>query len=396
MRCEGDFTTIDHLALADQPLEDGARPVRDTTARVLTRDRGTAVVAVCFGLAIALAAVLLFTGTGESASVEWTRGAAVPRALPPGLTVVDDAIPVDVVPEVQAWTGSQLLTFGARGGAIVGAVYEPSTGRWHAMSAAPFGTVLEGPAAVWTGRIWVVVGVLCREGSSSCDGALAAAAYDPATDAWTSVDANPQPAAGTGRGHDPIVGRGVGMLGSNAVFVLDGQYYAFRPDSWDWDWLPAPPPSDGVACSVDGEIVLPDVKTSTFSVLAPGASAWSTVRPTTAAIKGPALGTVCTDASVLVFAPDLSSVAAFDVAARQWSRIAPPPLPVTGPLVAGFTGKSVVFWRPEEVVDYDLAISVWRSAPPGLSATPDKVSWTQLGIGLSISDDGRTLTAYNA
>ena len=189
------------------------------------------------------------------------------------------------------------------------------------------------------------------------------------------------------------------MLGPNAVFVLDGQYYAFRPDSWDWDWLPAPAPSDGVACSVDGDIVLPDVKTATFSVLAPGASAWSLFGPNYAAIKGPALGTVCTDSSVLVFAPDLSSVAAFDVATRQWSEIAPPPLPVTGPLVAGFTGKSVLFWRPEEVVAYDvgthLATRAWRSAPPGLTATPDRVSWTQRGDGLSISD-ARTLTAYNS
>ena len=237
---------------------------------MLTRDRGTGVVAVGFGLAIALAAVLLFTGTGESASVEWTAGAAVPSPLPPGLTMVDDAIPVGVVPEVQVWTGSELLTFGTRGSRNVGAVYEPSTGRWHAMSAPPFGTVLHGPAAVWTGESWVVVGILCRVGASSCDGALAAAEYDPGTDSWTSIDANPQPAAGTGRGHGPVVGRGVGMLGSSAAFVLDGQYYAFRPDSRDWDWLPAPPASDGVACSVDGDIVVPDVKTATVSVLAPG------------------------------------------------------------------------------------------------------------------------------
>ena len=190
---------------------------------------------------------------------------------------------------------------------------------------------------MWTGKTWVVVGVLCRAGASSCDGALAAAAYDPDTDAWTAIDANPQPAAGTGRGHDPMVGRGVGMLGSNAVFVLDGQYYAFRPDSWDWDWLPAPAPSIGVACSVDGDIVLPDLKTATFSVLAPGASAWTAVRAPDSAVRGgPTLRTVCTDSSVLVFAPDLSSLAAFDVPTRQWSEIAPPPLPVTGPLVAGF------------------------------------------------------------
>jgi hypothetical protein len=362
---------------------------------VLNRDRGTAVVAAGFGLAIVLAAVLLFTGSWESAAIEWTAGTAVPRALPLGSTVIDDAIPVDVVPAVQGWTGSQLLTFGVRGSHNVGTVYEPSTGRWHAMGAAPFGTVLRGPAAVWTGQTWVVVGVLCRAGVSSCDGALAAAAYDPGTDTWTSIDANPQPAAGTGRGHAPTVGRGVGMLGSSAVFVLDGQYYAFRPDSLDWDWLPAPLPSDGVACSVAGDIVLPDRKTSTFSVLTPGASAWNAVSPPHLDTPGGAtLGTVCTDSSVVVFAPDLSSVAAFDVATQQSGDIAPPSLPVTGPLVAGFTGKSILFWRLVEAVAYDLSTHTWRSAPPGLTAAPDRVSWMQNGAGLSISDDGRTLTAY--
>ncbi len=365
---------------------------------MLTKDRGTAIVAVGFGVAIALAAVLLYRGTGESADLEWTAGAAVPSALPPGLTVVDDAIPVDVVPEVQAWTGSELLTFGARGSRNVGAVYEPSTGRWHPTSAVPFGTVLRGPAAVWTGKTWVIVGILCRAGRASCDGALAAAAYDPDTDTWTAIDANPQPAAGNGRGHDPFVGRGVGMIGPNAAFVLDGQYYAFRPDSWDWDWLPAPPPSDGVACSVDGDIVLSDVKTATFSVLTPGASAWIAVHPTDSAVKGPTLGTVCTDSSVVLFASDLSSVAAFDVATRRWSDLAPPSLPVTGPFVGGFTGKSILFWRRGEIVAYDvgthLDTGVWRVAAPGLAETPDRVAWTQLGDGLSISD-GHTLAAYN-
>ena len=48
------------------------------------------------------------------------------------------------------------------------------------------------------------------------------------------------------------------MIGADAAFVLDGQYYAFRPDSWDWDWLPAPTAPDGVACSVGGNLVLTD------------------------------------------------------------------------------------------------------------------------------------------
>ena len=141
------------------------------------------------------------------------------------------------------------------------------------------------------------------------------------------------------------------MLGSDAAFVLDGQYYAFRPDSWDWDWLPAPPPSDGVACSVDRDVVVADVESSTVSVLEPGATAWDVERTRDRAIESATAATVCTDASLVAFAPDLRSVAAFDVAARRWSAIAPPPFPATGPLVGLFTGKIALFYRPVETVD---------------------------------------------
>jgi len=362
---------------------------------VLTGRRGTAVVALAFGVALALAAVLLDagTGTGESADLAWKQGATLPRALPAGLTVVDAHVPVAVDPEIQAWTGTQLLTFGSRGSRNVGAVYEPTTGRWRAMSGPPFGVALRGPAAVWTGKFWVVVGILCRSDAPPCDGAVAAAAYEPRTDSWTAIDANPQPAAGNGRGHEPVIGRAVGMLGSSAAFVLDGQYYAFRPDSWDWDWLPAPPPSDGVACSVGGDVVVPDRKTATVSVLAPGATAWDVVRAADPVIANPTAATVCTDTSLVAFAPDLSSMAAFDLAARRWSDVAAPPFTVTGPLAGGFTGSSVVFSRPEETVVADPGTSTWRVAPPGIAVAADRVSWTEPGIGLYV--DHRTLAAYN-
>jgi hypothetical protein len=361
---------------------------------VLTGERGTVVVAVGFVSAIAIAAVLLFTGTGESADLNWTKGRAVPGMLSPGATVVDDAIPVEVGPDVQTWTGRELLTFGTRGSANVGAVYEPSTGRWRAMSAVPFGTALRGAAAVWTGEFWVVVGVLCRSDRPPCNGSVAAAAYEPDTDSWTAIDANPQPAAANGRGHEPVIGRGVGMLGSDAAFVLDGQYYAFRPDSWDWDWLPAPPPSDGAACTIDGDVVVADVETSTVSVLEPGASAWDVVRAPDHVIESATAETVCTDASLVAFAPDLSSVAVFDVAARRWSEIAPPPFPTTGPLVGAFTGGVVLFSRPEETVTYGPHTGAWGPAPPGITATPERVAWTEQRYGLFVVD-GETLVAYD-
>ena len=183
------------------------------------------------------------------------------------------------------------------------------------------------------------------------------------------------------------------MLGSSAAFVLDGQYYAFHLDSWDWDWLPAPPPSDGVACSIDGDVVVADDKSSTVSVLAPGATAWDVERAPDRAIASPTAATVCTDTSLVASAPDLGSVEAFDLAARRWRDVSPPPFAVTGPLLGGFTGSSVVFSRPEETVVADPGTSTWRVAPPGIAVAPDRVSWTERSIGLYVEHD--TLAAYN-
>ena len=260
------------------------------------------------------------------------------------------------------------------------------------MSATPFGTVLQGPAAVWTGKSWVVVGILCRVGARPCDGALAAAAYDPGTDTWTSIDANPQPAAGTGRGHGPIVGRGVGMLGSSAVVRVGRPVLRVPARFVGLGLAPGTP-------AVRWSRVLgrrrhrrcPTVKTSTvFGARARGAGV-GRVGHRFRDPGSPTPGTVCTDSSVVVLAPDLSSVAAFDVARAAMGEIAPPPLPVTGPLVGGFTGKSALFWRPEEAVAYDLANRHLAVGPArSHRGTPDRVSWTQSGAGLSISDDGRT------
>ncbi len=362
---------------------------------MLTKDRGTAIVAGCFVVALAVAATLLFTRSGESAPLEWTRGAAVPTSLPLGRTVVDDNVPVAVVPGIQAWTGSQLLILGvdARGTHNVGAVYEPATGRWHEMSALPFRTALRAPGGVWTGTTWVVVGTLCRANPPPCDGALAAATYDPGTDTWSPVDENPQPAAGNGRGHPASFGRGIGMLGSDAAFLVDGQYYAFRVDTRDWDWLPQPAAADPVACSANGTLAAYNAD-STVSLLAPGANAWTVGGPKAPPSPLPR-SSVCTTSDVLAYAADLTSVARFDVGAGRWRDVTPPPaLRPAGPVTGGSTGRSALFWQPSATIAYDADTTQWRAAPAGLTVAPGRVSWTQFGYGLYVSDE-HTLDAYN-
>ena len=96
--------------------------------------------------------------------------------------------------------------------------------------------------------------------------------------------------------------------------------------------------------------------------------------------------------SVVVAASDLSTAGAFDVATRETSEIAPPSFPATGPFVAGFDGKRVLFVGPGQVVAFDVGTGAWREAAQGLTEPPDHVAWTQPGYGLSVS--GNTLAAY--
>ena len=364
--------------------------------RVLTGERGTAVVAVGFVTAIAIAAVLLFTGTGESADLNWKTGAAVPGVLSPGATVVDDAIPVEVAPDVQAWTGSELLTFGTRGSRNVGAVYEPSTGRWRGDERGPVRYRAAGTGGGVDGQ------VLGRRRRPLPVGPPAVRRHRRGgrlRAGHRQLDRHRrEPAAGCGQRTRP---RDPSSVAASACWVRTR-----RSSSTASTTRSGPTPGTGIgsphhhrptvsACSVDRDVVVADVESSTVSVLEPGATAWDVERTRDRAIESATAATVCTDASLVAFAPDLRSVAAFDVAARRWSAIAPPPFPATGPLVGAFTGKIALFYRPEETVTYGPQSAAWRPAPPGITAPPDRVAWTDEGYGLFVVDD-RTLVAYNA
>jgi hypothetical protein len=355
---------------------------------------------------IVIAAILGFAGVGESAHLHWHDSAAVPPSLPVGATVVDRSVPVDVVPRVTAWTGSELLTFGVGGTRNVGAVYEPARGRWRAMSDIPFAAAMGGADAAWTGRFWVVAGVLCDavgEGrprsSDACDpGSFAAAAYEPGTDAWRTIDEPPSPVdAAFGPGHARSFGSAVGMLGRKAVFVIERQYMAFRPDSWDWEWLPQPPPAAAPACSVGGTLVAYDAHNASASVLAPGAIAWTRTAAVPAALGLRAadrpLG-ACTDSGVFVYSRDLHASAFFDLATRRWTAVEPPVLPSPGVFdAAAFSGRSLVFPRPGVSLAYDLQRRTWRPVPSDPVSRGSPVAWVRPDVGLYFSRDG-ALTAY--
>ena len=325
-------------------------------------DRPRIVLIVAFTGAIALAVVLLVSNSGVSPEQQWRPGTAVPRALAMGTTVVDRSVPVAVAPQISAWTGSQYLTLGANArGRNVGAVYRPRDGRWRTMAEIPFGSALRGASGVWTGRIWVVTGVLCdavgrvaRDGHvDECDpGTLATAAYEPATDTWRVVDALPFPgASGFGRGHDSAFGSAVGMLGDDAVFQIDGQYYAFRPDSWDWLWLPQPRTAEPVACSIGGTLFTYDASARAVVQFGADDTRWTTAprAPEGSPRASNSPHVACSDSTFYVYAPPSRTAYAFDPRRREWSEV--PSLPASLQPIAD--ASNAVWFRP----DAALAVS---------------------------------------
>jgi hypothetical protein len=104
------------------------------------------------------------------------------------------------------WTGTSLVIFGGVGGGrdagsshalADGAVYSPASNSWHKLPSAPL-TPRFNPELIWTGHEVLVIGG--DPDGESADGpgyAAGEAAYDPATNRWTTLPPMP-----TTPGHD--------------------------------------------------------------------------------------------------------------------------------------------------------------------------------------------------
>ena len=149
-----------------------------------------------------------------------------------------------------AWSGREVLLWGGEigrslqarsslGAASVGqgAAYDPVENRWRALPLSPLRAKFS-PAAVWTGHLFIVIG-------GSANGVLpapgpGAAAYDPATNAWTALPAAPTyppPATNGPTGPaDQRVGGFAVWTGTAVVLVggLDYVQQGSRSDGIQW------------------------------------------------------------------------------------------------------------------------------------------------------------------
>ena len=134
------------------------------------------------------------------------------------------------------WGGGD-LEFGGAAHAD-GAAYNPATGKWRTLPAAPIGAN-EGAANVWTGTQMLVWG---GSNCTLCGGSEvgAGAAYDPATNTWTAMPGSPLLAtnlpAGVWTGHEMVV-----FSCRSSSQATDAA--AFDPATNQWRSLPAAPDS---------------------------------------------------------------------------------------------------------------------------------------------------------
>ena len=386
-------------------------------------------------------------------------GPAAPTSFPApaGVSLTSES-PVPALPfmSAQVWTGSEILAFGSDitpGAERMAAVsYEPVTGEWRELPAAPFDQVISGAAAVWVNGRLVVVGVLCDNRATPDDdepncvpGELVAAAYRTDTGTWEKL---PTPAGANTKGASSgSFGEALGTFGTEAVFRIGGEYWALDAEKASWGRLPARP-ENSLLCDLDGRLFAVEMESKNpildaigpidevvqVSELTSDGAGWTERQVLKATLDTPFLvDFVCGANSIAFFTAPLDHIWTYDPAADAWTEGVGVPRDLaeqgrpqvvsrTGqrqalPLSLAFkawTGKEFVFWDAglpggtvyEEGTQatlpgfrgkglaYDPQSRTWRAAEPGVAGKPP--IWIEgTGVYVGSLGDGKVgLVAY--
>lgn len=151
-----------------------------------------------------------------------------------------------------AWTGREVVALSTNPfdweAGRPGAVYDPGRDAWRPMAAAGIGVPDSLSVPAWTGDR-VVVATTTPAGEIGVSRAVGAAAYDPATDTWSSLPAAPEPVGGPGQAvwtGDELVHVGrtpytPGVEGTDTFVPGPLVAQALDPDTGTWRTLPSPP-----------------------------------------------------------------------------------------------------------------------------------------------------------
>lgn len=386
--------------------------------------------------------ILIAAGIGLASLVTESRSrnriqvGAVEDSATPGFRFVD-AVPPDLerqlLGDVQAWTGEELITFGSdltsgeeRSG---GVAYNPASGAWRQLPRSAFSAPIANPTGVWTGDRLVVLGALCSDNAAepeaeapSCSpGNLAAATYDSKDDEWESIDAPPSDESEYSPGTEGGSQRAAGAVDGNAFVSVSGRLWTLPTGSNEWQPAPSAPDHTVEFCSGQTSLIALQsdptlVGPWSASALRPGADAWIQA-PRVSLGDGPFSSgkIICSPSGALLTSVDLQRNLFFDVAGNTWTEAPSAPLdliqrppppdaeftdvpPLRTYVMGAWTGKAFVFWQsgvPEDeqnalwpgiAVAVDVSTGQWRSAAPG-PPNDEQLQWVD-GYALVLGAQG--------
>jgi hypothetical protein len=316
-----------------------------------------------------------------------------------------------------AWTKEEIVVFGGEAldkrSRMVnflndGVAYNPTTGRWRELSAAPFEPSLLDVSATWTGQELLVIGVPCEsyvggedEGPACIGGPVAMAAFSPSRDTWRDIDV---PTTLKGGYRSPAT---IGRVGSEVIFDFGKEYWAYSARTNDWRRVPDPPFAprklcvagdrltavgfdDRVRWQMDRQpppqpglsVTIPpppaDLRVSLrASVLDSQANAWSPVVTPSDSTRAPeVLNVLCSGPYVLALGSGRPPILVrFDLASRAWSTLARPTAEVGVDAPITWTGDRALVWGYDSVLAYAPLTNAWTAIRSSLLHTPRQVFW---------------------
>lgn len=177
-----------------------------------------------------------------------------PSVLPGSLTALpSEGFPLEAREDSSAvWTGTEMIVWGGwptDAADAGGAAYDPSTGTWRSLPAAPIDQAY-GHEAVWTGSEVIIWGGNTTRGFTN-QGAV----YNPATDTWRTIAESPlaprQAHSAVWTGSEMIIVGGYGPTPEALTTVA-----AYNPDEDSWRTLAEAPILGGLVEFGEGQTAI--------------------------------------------------------------------------------------------------------------------------------------------
>jgi len=347
------------VATDDPPARVEQRVGRRRTRRRVRALTGLAVIALAL---IGIGAAILFDDDPDASIA--TPPTMIGDGATTGVTVLERGPLEPRGQAAMAWTGEEIVVWGGNlegGGRIFGdgAAYNPATGEWRMLAAAPIEGAGEYPLALWTGEDVLVVS------------GISVAAWDPNTDTWRRFADLPVPFPAE---HQPINYEKsiLAAAWTGDELIIADAWAALDPATGAWRPLPEPPLGlyRATVTWVDDELVVTGATTDPGTTGAenieavaydPETDAWRDLPQ--APVHSQATDAAWTGEELVVVNYS-ATAAAYDPATNSWREL--PNLPVlTGewtPQVLAVEGAVTAFMGNATVV---LREDEWTPLPYG-------------------------------